>query len=1445
MKTACRILPLLACLAWQLAATEPPLPEGAYPEWSAARAAQRNSSHRSEICLNGLWQFRSEPRLEPVEVVDTFLHEDIEEATLPGWEVGTIPGGTIGVTADPERKATGDASMRVDLDIPKATNFYHLTRVVTGIPTGVKLVLRADMRVEMERGSLHVEVQDARDYTFYTARCGAFGNTDRWRTVECEFILPADTTAVKILILRNHGSPSGCKGTVWIDNLRIVKVAHPAAAGIAPPADDAWGFTKVPGSWTGRVYWHEQDQARKNPRGLRFGWFRRQVQIPAEWNGRRIAARFDRVATDARVYCNGSEAGSVGFMGGEVDVTRWAKPGETLDLAVLVEARDSWIVLPTILTRPGKSWQQALYATGIVGDVFLVSEPPDIRLGDCRIVTSASDRGLTVTAPLRLPDGINMPGLSLRCEVRDGDRVLKAFPGKVDPAGSVSASTTVPEAQLWEVGAPKLYTLVMTLLAGDEPIDQTLAAPFGFREFSIRGRFFHLNGVKLNLKPCAYWPRKGNWGTMEAMRHWVKGAQAAGYNFVYLEEADRPGRHAVTGHFLHVCDELGMLAAVSPLSVGHSAYARLDREEVWKPWTQVVEQCVRENWNHPSLVMWRMNMNLNCYAQDQNPLVLDGRMDFAPDSSSARKEAAMLKSNVFVRSIDPTRPTYNHACGKSGEVYNLNNYLGWPELQDLREWLRVWAAQGEKPLFMAEQATPYPGDFQMRDPTVWWANEPLMTEYGAILLGARSYELEQEEYVRYVDWCWRPKEQKWNSSYGYFCNNYPPILDECSSRYYEVLLPAWRTWGISGGVNAWENTWRRPIKRNEGSVFGVTPPSVPLDADWANLQRPGLSADEWVYANGGGGEIRCLFDLGRPEEKEYLEPTRRGQVMPELLAPLYAYIGGPEEEWYIQDHAFYTGETIAKSAILLNDRREPRTFGVEWRATLGGRDIASGKESVTVAPAETARVQFRFPAPGVAARTPGEIALTVVCEERVLPTKPFAFQVHPLVPDRQVGLADWALFDPVGKTAEALARAALSVPSLPADGTLPPNLRVLVIGCNALDQVPDSRLLADLPSRVRDGMQVLVFEQSADTLARLYGLRCFTPGARRAWIRDASHPVLRGIADADLADWRGATTFGPLDGPPESLDDRQRWKRVWRCSQQGVVASTLVEKPHSSSFRPLVDTGFDLRYTALWETQEGRGRMLFCQLDVTDRIGRDPVAHVLLANLVASLDSRKPSAPRAAVRVAACASAPLGGLDQAAGASKETVMVLPRGCGEWLARHGGAVSAHLAAGGTVLAAGLAVQEGEELSRLAGNAFAVTGATAWLNPLGSDVPTVFAGVSPAEIHWRRKVDVAAVATVPTSGWRSPTGVLARVPVGPGEIVWISPLPEDFDPAQRPDLVFTRVNTERLYAIVLGNLGVRLGTSWVSRLAGGAAAETDALFYTDRRIPRDDPYADMRW
>ena len=71
--------------------------------------------------------------------------------------------------------------------------------------------------------------------------------------------------------------------------------------------------------------------------------------------------------------------------------------------------------------------------------------------------------------------------------------------------------------------------------------------------------------------------------------------------------------------------------------------------------------------------------------------------------------------------------------------------------------------------------------------------------------------------------------------------------------------------------------------------------------------------------------------------------------------------------------------------------------------------------------------------------------------------------------------------------------------------------------------------------------------------------------------------------------------------------------RVWRCGNRGNVASVLIEKPARGDFLPILDGGYSLQYSPLMEYREGKGMVLFCQMDVTGRTESDPAAERLAA----------------------------------------------------------------------------------------------------------------------------------------------------------------------------------------------------------------------------------------
>ena len=112
----------------------------------------------------------------------------------------------------------------------------------------------------------------------------------------------------------------------------------------------------------------------------------------------------------------------------------------------------------------------------------------------------------------------------------------------------------------------------------------------------------------------------------------------------------------------------------------------------------------------------------------------------------------------------------------------------------------------------------------------------------------------------------------------------------------------------------------------------------------------------------------------------------------------------------------------------------------------------------------------------------------------------------------------------------------------------------------------------------------------------------------------------------NLRDWRGEATILPprlkyeiqsaLNGPIRCSWCDIPVTRVWRCGNRGSVASVLIEKPACGNFLPILDGGFSLQYSPLMEYREGKGMVLFCQMDVTGRTEADPAAERLVRNIV-------------------------------------------------------------------------------------------------------------------------------------------------------------------------------------------------------------------------------------
>ncbi len=415
---------------------------------------------------------------------------------------------------------------------------------------------------------------------------------------------------------------------------------------------------------------------------------------------------------------------------------------------------------------------------------------------------------------------------------------------------------------------------------------------------------------------------------------------------------------------------------------------------------------------------------------------------------------------------------------------------------------------------------------------------------------------------------------------------------------------------------------------------------------------------------------------------------------------------------------------------------------------------------------------------------------------------------------------------------------------------------LLVVGKSALTvDGPGPRL-----DRVRDGLKVIVFEQSAAVLEKRLGFRVAEYGLRQVFPRVSDHPLLSGVAAEHLRDWRGDATILPsrLDYERKPrYGPTVRWSglmvpRVWRCGNRGNVASVLIEKPARGDFLPILDGGFSLQYSPLLEYREGRGLVLFCQLDVTGRTEIDPAAEALARNVVQYATNWKPAPEKSVVYAGdpdgiahLKAAGILARTFESEKLTQDQVLVVGPGGGRLLATQAPAIADWLKAGGNLLAIGLDEPDAQAFLPFPIHTKKAEHIAAFFEPF--EAGSLLAGVGPADVHNRDPRDlplITATAETRVIG----DGVLARAEGV--KVVFCQLVPWQFNPSASSNIKRTYRRASFLVSRLLANMGVQGDTSLLARFPNAAAVESQGQrrlndLYLDQPEEWDDPYRFFRW
>jgi beta-galactosidase len=340
-----------------------------------------------------------------------------------------------------------------------------------------------------------------------------------------------------------------------------------------------------------------------------------------------------------------------------------------------------------------------------------------------------------------------------------------------------------------------------------------------------------------------------------------------------------------------------------------------------------------------------------------------------------------------------------------------------------------------------------------------------------------------------------------------------------------------------------------------------------------------------------------------------------------------------------------------------------------------------------------------------------------------------------------------------------------------------------------------------------------------------------------------------------LRDWRGAATLLP---PRLTYELRPRYgptvnwcgirvPRLWRCGNRGSASSVLIEKPARGDFLPVLDGGYSLQYSPLMEYCEGRGMILFCQLDVTGRTEPDPAAEILAKNVIHYASAWKPTERHQGVYVGDTdgkkhlASLGVALVPFESGKlSSDHVLIVGPGGGQTLASDSSSVAKWLAAGGHLLAIGVGDQDAKGLP-LKVSLRRAEHISAFFQPPSRD--SLFQGTSPADVHNRDPRELFLI-----TGGATPLGDGVLAQVDGTNVVFCQLAPWQFGPSQQPNLRKTYRRTSFLVSRLLANMGVAGSTPIVARFGAPVAADEKRWqegLYLDQPEEWDDPYRFFRW
>ncbi len=327
--------------------------------------------------------------------------------------------------------------------------------------------------------------------------------------------------------------------------------------------------------------------------------YKKVLDIAPEWKGNRVLLELDGAYRNCEVSINGSvvKYHPYGYTAFFADITeRVVYGGENL-----VEITVNNTALPNSRWYSGTGLYRhidllCLPRVGIAPwGVFAHTE--SIINEDVVLVVDVTAENHTGTAAQR----------TVRVTLKDAEEqvVNTALTQCWIPAGGENTAfvrMVVPNANLWDLDTPYLYTVEAELLDGDV-VTNTITVSTGLRTVSVDAKNgFMLNGKTMKLKGGCIHHDSGILGSAAfdaAEFRKVKLHKDNGYNA--LRSAHNPPSRGL----LEACDKLGVLVMNEAFDMWIAGKNTNDYHLDFQKWWETdIDSMVKRDRNHPSVIMW-------------------------------------------------------------------------------------------------------------------------------------------------------------------------------------------------------------------------------------------------------------------------------------------------------------------------------------------------------------------------------------------------------------------------------------------------------------------------------------------------------------------------------------------------------------------------------------------------------------------------------------------------------------------------------------------------------------------------------------------------------------------------------------------------------------------------------------------------------------------------